>query len=231
MDRRASYLDGPATNLPLPSTPSDLPTPDDPNTRLTQIPKPRISTTNDMRLLSEYNKKYLGHTDYDTNAAALGKSFYDLYLSYFAVGNDNTTTDIPSHRPPTPHTLLRSSFRRPGSSHSFHQEACFETAYVIVLKAGFFEPLDIINLHECHPRPLLALAVRTPLLHHTTAYPRETWKKGSPDIRRLSQVRLGLAPHQLNDIHPTRLRTQMRIWVGARRHTRPRIQPANIVSQ
>ena len=147
----ASNHDGPAPDLPLPSTPSGRPTSDDPNTRFTPITRPRISTTNDMRLLAEYNKKYLGHTDYDTNAAALGKSFYDLYLSYFAVGNDNTTTDIPSHRPPTPHTLLRSSFGRPSSSHSFHQEACFETAYVIVLKAGFFEPLDIINLHECHP--------------------------------------------------------------------------------
>jgi hypothetical protein len=37
-----------------------------------------------MDLLREFNKKYLGQSDYDPTAASLGKSFYDDYLSLSA---------------------------------------------------------------------------------------------------------------------------------------------------
>ena len=104
-----------------------------------------------MRLLTEFNKKYLGHPDHDPTAASLGKSFYDRYLSLSTVGNDTRANDAPPQRPPAPRTLLRSSFGRPSANHSFNQEACFETTYVLVLKSGFFEPSDILALHQCHP--------------------------------------------------------------------------------
>ena len=35
-----------------------------------------ITSNNNMHLLWEYNKKYLGFMDYDPSAAELGKSFY-----------------------------------------------------------------------------------------------------------------------------------------------------------
>jgi hypothetical protein len=41
-----------------------------------------------MRLLREYNKKYLGYANYDPSTASLGESFYARYLSLSAVGND-----------------------------------------------------------------------------------------------------------------------------------------------
>jgi hypothetical protein len=37
---------------------------------------PHISSTNDMHLLTEYNKQYLGYADHDPSIDALGKSFY-----------------------------------------------------------------------------------------------------------------------------------------------------------
>jgi hypothetical protein len=103
-----------------------------------------------MHLLRDFNKKYLGHEDSDPNATLLGKSFYDNYLSLAAVGNDTTYKGKPPPRLPTPHDL-HSLFGRPSKNHSFLQDACFETSYVIVLKAGFFEPADILALHESHP--------------------------------------------------------------------------------
>ena len=63
-----------------------------------------------MRLLTEFNKKYLGHPDHDTAAASLGKSFYDNYLSLSTIGNDMRTNDTLSPRPPSMRTLLRSSY-------------------------------------------------------------------------------------------------------------------------
>jgi hypothetical protein len=46
-----------------------------------------------MRLLRDFNKKYLGHEDYDPNAASLGKSFFDNYISLAAISNDTTIND------------------------------------------------------------------------------------------------------------------------------------------
>ena len=71
-----------------------------------------------MNLLREFNKKYLGQSDYDPTAASLGKSFYDDYLSLSAVGNDIRSTTT-SPRPPPPRILLHSSFGKPSTNHSF----------------------------------------------------------------------------------------------------------------
>jgi hypothetical protein len=103
-----------------------------------------------MDVLREFNKKYLGQSDYDPAAAFLSKSFYDKYLPLSAIGNDiRPTTALP--RRPLPRVLLRSSFGKPSENHSFVQDACFETSYVLILKSGFFEPADILVLHRCHP--------------------------------------------------------------------------------
>ena len=59
-----------------------------------------------MRLLREYNKKYLGYTNYDPSTASLGESFYARYLSLSAVGNDAHANDAHSTMRPSPHTLL-----------------------------------------------------------------------------------------------------------------------------
>jgi hypothetical protein len=103
-----------------------------------------------MDLLQEFNKKYLGQSDYDPTAASLGKSFYNEYLLLSAVGNDIRFTTVLS-QPPSPCDLLRSSFGKPSASHSFVQDACFETSYMLILKSGFFKPTDILALHRCHP--------------------------------------------------------------------------------
>ena len=58
-----------------------------------------------MRLLREYNKKYLGQENYDPSTASLGESFYTRYLSLSAVGNDAYTNDAPSTMRPSPHSL------------------------------------------------------------------------------------------------------------------------------
>ena len=61
------------------------------------------------------------------------------------------TNDAHLPRPPLLQALLRLSFGQSIINHSFHQEACFETSYVLILKAGLFEPSDILALHKCHP--------------------------------------------------------------------------------
>jgi hypothetical protein len=104
-----------------------------------------------MDLLREFNKTYLGQSDYDPTAASLGKSFYDDYLSLSAVSNDIRPNATSSARPPQPCDLLCSSFGKPSASHSFVQDACFETSYMLIIKSGFFEPADILALHGCHP--------------------------------------------------------------------------------
>ena len=44
-------------------------------------------------------------------------------------------------------------------NHAFHQQACFETTYVLIIKSGFFEPSDILALHNCHSLLLHLLRV------------------------------------------------------------------------
>jgi hypothetical protein len=90
-----------------------------------------------MHLLWEFNKKYLGQSDYDPTAASLGKSFYDAYLSISSIGNDIRPNATLSPRPLSPRDLLCSSFGKPSTSHSFVQGACFKTSYVLILKSGF----------------------------------------------------------------------------------------------
>jgi len=119
-----------------------------------------------MRLLREYNKKYLGYAKYDPLTASLGESFYARYLSLSAVGNDARANDVPSTTRPMPRTLLRSTFGRPSPNHSFHQQACFETAFVAILKLGFFEPTNVLALHDCHPLLSHLISTCVHLRHH-----------------------------------------------------------------
>jgi hypothetical protein len=91
-----------------------------------------------MRLLREYNKKYLGYANYDPSTTSLGESFYAHYLSLSAVGNDARANDAPSTTRPSPRALLPNTFGCPSPDHSFHQQACFKTAFVTILKSGFF---------------------------------------------------------------------------------------------
>jgi hypothetical protein len=58
-----------------------------------------------MDLLREFNKKYLGQSDYDPTVASLGKSFYDEYQSLSAVGNDIHPNTTSSPWPPSPRNL------------------------------------------------------------------------------------------------------------------------------
>jgi hypothetical protein len=87
-----------------------------------------------MDLLWEFNKKYLGQSDYNPTAASLGKLFYDDYLSLSAIGNDIHPNATSSAWPPLPCNLLGSSFGKLSTSHSFVQDACFETSYELVIK-------------------------------------------------------------------------------------------------
>jgi len=83
-----------------------------------------------------------------------------------AVGNDTRVNDAtPPMRPP-PHTLLQNSFGCSSLDHSFHQQACFETAFVPILKSGFFEPVDILALHDCHPLLSHLICACVHLRHH-----------------------------------------------------------------
>ena len=128
-----------------------------------------IPSTNDISLLREYNTKYLGLPDYDPHRAALGEEFYSSYLSLATVGND-ISMDNAHHNPhhaqiPTPHQLMKKGFGTSSLSHLFHQEPTFETTYVIVLKAGYFTPSDILTLNDMHP--LLAHILSSCVRLHT----------------------------------------------------------------
>ena len=91
--------------------------------------QPHILSANDMRLRCEYNKKYVGYANYDPSAASLGESFYVRYLSLSAIGNDTRANDASPTTRPVHRALLRKPFGRTSPHHSFHQQACFETAY------------------------------------------------------------------------------------------------------
>ena len=71
-------------------------------------PRTSISSLRDMDLLREFNKKYLGQSNYDPTAASLGKLFYDDYLLLSAVGNDIRANDA---QPPGHHRRGYSSGR------------------------------------------------------------------------------------------------------------------------
>jgi hypothetical protein len=67
-----------------------------PRDRQPTSPQPHIQYVKDMRLLREYNKKYLAYTNYDPSAASLGESFYARYLSLSAIDNDTRANVISS---------------------------------------------------------------------------------------------------------------------------------------
>ena len=52
---------------------------------------------------------------------------------------------------PTKLALLRTGFGQPSLAHSFHQEACFETVLLLILKSGHLNPCDTLNLLLVHP--------------------------------------------------------------------------------
>jgi len=79
------------TYIPLTPGPPLTATGEPPRVRQPAGPRPRILSVNDMHLLREYNKKYLGYANYDPSTASLGESFYACYLSLSAVGNDTCT--------------------------------------------------------------------------------------------------------------------------------------------
>ena len=108
--------------------------------------KPRISSKTNLKHLRAFNKKYLGFSDYDETQAALGKSFYDKLNKINDVCSGEWKQDIPSRI-----SLLKGGFGRPDINHSFNQEACFDTAVFSVIKSGFLEPPDIVNLFDSHP--------------------------------------------------------------------------------
>jgi hypothetical protein len=95
------------------------------------LPAPPITSFSNRNHLEAFNKKYLGHADYDILAAALGESFYSRLIG---IRNDN------------PHTLgwtatdhsaialrLSTSFGCPDVNHSFLQEATFETTLILII--------------------------------------------------------------------------------------------------
>jgi hypothetical protein len=96
----------------------------------------------------EFNKKYLGLSDYDTTAAALGESFY----SHLTATCDDIlrsvlwTTSLPSK------TALRlTAFGRPDMNHLFTQEASFETCLLPLLKSGYLSAPDTCSLLDTNP--------------------------------------------------------------------------------
>ena len=119
-----------------------------------------------MHLLREYNKKYLGYANYDPSTSSLGDSFYVRYLSLSAIGNDTCANNVSPTTRPSPRALLRKPFGCTSPHHSFHQQACFETAYVPIIKSGFFTPADILKLHEWHPLLSHLICACIHLRHH-----------------------------------------------------------------
>ncbi len=55
------------------------------------VPCRCIPSTNNISLLREYNKKYLGLPDYDPHQVMLGETFYKSHLSLATIGNDIST--------------------------------------------------------------------------------------------------------------------------------------------
>jgi len=72
--------------------------------------RPHFSSSWDMEFLWEFNKKYLGHPEYDSTASSLGKLFHNAYLALSSIGNDIHTNEC---------TLLCLSFGQPSTNHSF----------------------------------------------------------------------------------------------------------------
>jgi hypothetical protein len=108
--------------------------------------KPKIASKANLSHLRAFNKKYLGISDYDEKAAALGEIYYSNLCNTNGVRGGTWKTHLPSKS-----KLLRGPFGRPDINHSFNQEACFETALLPILKSGFLSPIDTISVLETHP--------------------------------------------------------------------------------
>jgi hypothetical protein len=112
--------------------------------------KPKVNSDKSLSHLREFNKKYLGITNYDEQKAQLGETFYSSLLStatsHCYGGNDNSwKADIPPR-----HLLWRNQFGRPDINHSFHQIPCFETTAIHIIKSGFLAPSDLVSLTSAH---------------------------------------------------------------------------------
>ncbi len=100
------------------------------------------------RHLAEFNKKYLGLSDYDTTAAALGESFY----SRLTATRDDILLLVPwTASLPSKSALRLTAFGRSDPDHSFTQEASFETCLLPLLKSGYLSAPDTYSLLDTHP--------------------------------------------------------------------------------
>ena len=100
------------------------------------------------------------------STASISESVYVCYISLSAIGNDTRANDV---SPPLGLRLAHSSGNLCGCTshlHSFHQQACFETAFVLITKSGFFKPSDILMLHECQPLLSHLICMCIHLRHH-----------------------------------------------------------------
>lgn len=113
--------------------------------------RPKVKSDQKLEHLRAFNKKYLGHADYDETAANLGESFYSSIIlpSY-------DTASVETHwqsQVPTRPRLFRNKFGRPCLSHSFHQEPCLDTSSIFLLQTGFLDPPSLVSW--CHASPVI----------------------------------------------------------------------------
>jgi len=114
---------------------------------MSRVPN-KTSSIHAKRHLAEFNKKYLGLSDYDTTAATLGELFYSNLIA--------TRDDILRLVPwtvslPSKTSLRLTAFGRSDANHSFTQEASFETCLLPLLKSGYLGIPDTLSLLETHP--------------------------------------------------------------------------------
>lgn len=123
-------------------------TPAAPPTALPRRRPPKVDSESKLEHLTEFNKKYLGASDYDVTAAALGEIFY----SNLTTCNDALLdTPLWTRGLPTRLDLFRTKFGRQDLNHSFGQEACFETTLLHTLCSGYLAPPDTVAVCATHP--------------------------------------------------------------------------------
>ena len=123
-------------------------TPAEPPTALPQQRAPKVDSESKFEHLTKFNKKYLGASDYDVTAAALGEIFY----SNLTTCND-ALLNTPRWRQklPTRLNLFRTKFGQQDLNHSFGQEACFETTLLHTLCSGYLVLPNTVAVCGTHP--------------------------------------------------------------------------------
>ena len=139
----------PSVTLKTQATPSARPrTPSVRDPSVTLPTQAKILPAPAKRHLAEFNKKYLGLSDYDTTAAALGESFY----SRLTATRDDILLLVPwTASLPSKSALRLTAFGRSDTDHSFTQEASFETCLLPLLKSGYLSAPDTYSLLDTHP--------------------------------------------------------------------------------